>query len=96
VLAGELIKREGEPETAFRSYEQLLRPFIADKQKAAEGFARSFVPKTQLGLFFRNQVTNAFTIPGLAKLALGLGYAGLKLGETNFVWRLFSVFRVAE
>jgi hypothetical protein len=24
-----------------------------------------------LGLFFRNQVTNALTIPGLAKLAMG-------------------------
>lgn len=71
VLAGELTKGEGEPRTAFRNYEQLLRPFMADKQKAAEGFARSFAPKTQVGLFFRNKLTTAFTIPGLAKLALG-------------------------
>jgi flavin-dependent dehydrogenase len=29
------------------------------------------VPKTRLGLFFRNHVTHAFTIPGIAKLAMG-------------------------
>jgi hypothetical protein len=44
---------------------------MTEKQKAAEGFARSFVPKTRLGLLFRNNVTNAFTIPGIAKLAMG-------------------------
>ena len=45
---------------------------MTDKQKAAEGFARLFAPETRLGLFFRNQVTNAaFRIPGIAKLAMG-------------------------
>ena len=43
---------------------------MTEKQKAAEGFARPFVPKTRLGLLFRNHVTNAFTIPGIAKLAM--------------------------
>jgi 2-polyprenyl-6-methoxyphenol hydroxylase-like FAD-dependent oxidoreductase len=71
VLAGELTKCGARPEPAFRRYEQLLRPFMTEKQKAAEGFARSFVPKTRLGLFFRNHVTHAFTIPGIAKLAMG-------------------------
>ena len=71
VLPGELAKNEGQPETAYRRYEERLRTFISDKQKAAEGFARSFARKTRLGLFFRNQVTNALTIPGLAKLAMG-------------------------
>ena len=69
VLASELTKSVGRPETAFHRYEHLLRPFMTEKQKAAERFARSFVPKTRLGLLFRNHVTNAFTIPGIAKLA---------------------------
>jgi 2-polyprenyl-6-methoxyphenol hydroxylase-like FAD-dependent oxidoreductase len=60
VLAGELIKREGHPETALQSYERGLRSFVIDKQKAAEGFARSFAPKTRLGLFLRNQASKAF------------------------------------
>jgi RNA polymerase sigma factor (sigma-70 family) len=51
-------------------YEQGLRSFVIDKQKAAEGFARSFAPKTRLGLFLRNQASKAFTLPGLAKLAM--------------------------
>ena len=70
VLAGELIKRQGHPETALQSYEQGLRSFVIDKQKAAEGFARSFAPKTRLGLFLRNQASKAFRVPSLAKLAL--------------------------
>jgi len=70
VLAGELIKRQGHLETALQSYEQGLRSFVIDKQKAAEGFARSFAPKTRLGLFLRNQASKAFTLPGLAKLAM--------------------------
>ena len=83
VLPGELAKNEGQPETAYRRYEERLRTFINDKQKAAEGFARSFAPKTRLGLFFRNQVTNALTIPGLAKLAIGRGLLD-RLGLPNY------------
>jgi 2-polyprenyl-6-methoxyphenol hydroxylase-like FAD-dependent oxidoreductase len=71
VLAGELARSGGRPVEAFQRYERLLRPFIAGKQRAAEGFARSFAPMTRLGLTFRNQVTRAFAIPGLARLALG-------------------------
>ena len=41
------------------------------KQRVAEGFARLFARKTRLGLFIRKQVTNAFTILGLAKLVMG-------------------------
>jgi len=56
---------------AFQRYEQQLRRFIADKQRAAVQLARSFAPKTQLGIFFRNQVTKAFKLPLVAKLAIG-------------------------
>ncbi len=71
VLAGELAANDAQPAAAFQRYEQRMRGFIAEKQKAAEGFARSFAPKTRLGLFIRDQVTKAFAIPGVAKLAMG-------------------------
>ena len=71
VLAGELAKTSGRHEEAFRGYERALRDYIAVKQRGAERFASAFAPKTQWGLFFRNQVLKAFAIPGLAKLAFG-------------------------
>jgi 2-polyprenyl-6-methoxyphenol hydroxylase-like FAD-dependent oxidoreductase len=70
VLAGELAKSSEHPEAAFRRYEQLLHGFMQNKQKAAEGFARSIVPKTALGVFFRNQITKGMAIPGVAKLTM--------------------------
>jgi 2-polyprenyl-6-methoxyphenol hydroxylase-like FAD-dependent oxidoreductase len=73
VLAGELGRSPDDPEAAFARYEQLMRPFIAEKQKAAERFATSFAPRTQLGVWFRNQVTKAFEIPLVAQLFIGQG-----------------------
>ncbi len=71
VLAGELGRRGATPETAFQRYEAVLRPLIATKQKAAKQFASGFAPKTRFGVFLRNQVTKAFAIPFVAKLAMG-------------------------
>jgi hypothetical protein len=48
-----------------------LRDYVATKQRGAKGFARAFAPKTRWGLIFRNQVTKAFAIPGLARLTFG-------------------------
>jgi 2-polyprenyl-6-methoxyphenol hydroxylase-like FAD-dependent oxidoreductase len=70
-LASELTKNASQPKEAFRRYEQRLRPFIAGKQKAAAQFASSFAPKTRLGLFLRNQITKAFNLPFVPKLAMG-------------------------
>ncbi len=44
---------------------------IATKQKAARQFASSFAPKTQFGIFLRNQMTKAFAIPLVARLLMG-------------------------
>ena len=63
------LRVHGGHEEAFRSYESLLRPYLATKQKVAERFARSFVPMTRLGLFTRNQILKAFRMPIVAKLA---------------------------
>jgi 2-polyprenyl-6-methoxyphenol hydroxylase-like FAD-dependent oxidoreductase len=71
VLAGELAHAHGGHEEAFRRYETLLRPFLAVKQRGAERFASSFVPRTHLGLFIRNVVLKAFRIPNLARIAVG-------------------------
>ena len=73
VLAGELASAGGAHEEAFDKYEAALRAYISTKQRGAERFAGAFAPKTQWGLRFRNQVTKAFAIPGVARLAVGRG-----------------------
>jgi 2-polyprenyl-6-methoxyphenol hydroxylase-like FAD-dependent oxidoreductase len=71
VLAGELARAEGRHETAFGQYEAFLRTYITIKQEGARRFGGALAPKTPWGLWFRNQVMNAFGIPGLARLAVG-------------------------
>lgn len=71
VLAGELSRRKRSPEEALEHYERFLRYFILEKQAAAEQFAYSFIPQTRFGLFVRNQITKAFSIPFVAQLAMG-------------------------
>lgn len=71
VLAGELGQADGDPATAFRNYETKLRGYIEGKQKGAERFATAFAPRTRMGLWFRNQVLNVASLPGLARLMVG-------------------------
>lgn len=71
VLAGELAKANGSHQEAFGNYERLLRDYIFKKQVGAARFASAFAPKTQWGLWFRNQVVRTFAIPGLAKVTVG-------------------------
>lgn len=71
VLAGELSRKDRTPEEAFQRYEELLRPFMDGKQRAAEQFATSFAPRTWWGIYLRNQLTKAFALPYVAKLVLG-------------------------
>jgi 2-polyprenyl-6-methoxyphenol hydroxylase-like FAD-dependent oxidoreductase len=71
VLAGELAKAQGDHVAAFRNYEAILRSYIENKQNGAERFASAFAPKTRVGLWFRNQVLNLASLPGLARLMVG-------------------------
>ena len=71
VLAGELHRAGGNHTVAFRKYETLLRPFLAQKQQAALRFAGFFAPKNSWGLFLRNLATNVSSVPFLAKLLIG-------------------------
>lgn len=73
VLAGELGRPNTPTEEALKRYETQLHPFMLEKQKAAERLARSFTPRTRLGLSLRNQVTKAFSIPFFTKLLMGPG-----------------------
>lgn len=71
VLAGELDRAAGDYQTAFRRYEERLRPFIEGKQRSARAFASSFAPKTSFGIWFRNQATRLMGIPGVANRIIG-------------------------
>jgi 2-polyprenyl-6-methoxyphenol hydroxylase-like FAD-dependent oxidoreductase len=67
-LAGELHAGGGDHVAAFGAYERRLRPYVERKQKAARGFASSFVPKTAFGLWLRNLSLVATTTLGLTSL----------------------------
>jgi 2-polyprenyl-6-methoxyphenol hydroxylase-like FAD-dependent oxidoreductase len=71
VLAGELGRAAGRHTEGFANYEIRLRAFIEAKQRGAQRFAGAFAPKTRWGLFFRNQMIRAASIPGFARLAFG-------------------------
>ena len=71
VLAGELERAKGNHVQAFRTYEGLLRPFLKDKQKAAENFASSVVPETQFGMWIRNQATKIMRLPKMTEMLMG-------------------------
>lgn len=71
VLAGELSRAGERHEEAFRAYEARLRGYIGAKQRGAERFAAAFAPRTRRGLWFRNQVVRAFSLPGAARFAIG-------------------------
>jgi 2-polyprenyl-6-methoxyphenol hydroxylase-like FAD-dependent oxidoreductase len=71
ILAGELNKAGGDYRVAFNAYEQMLKPVMIGKQRAAQSFAGSFAPRTSFGIFIRNQVTRLMSQPFVAKLFMG-------------------------
>lgn len=71
ILAGELKRARGEHATAFANYERFFHPVVSRKQRAAKRFAGSFVPKSNIGIFVRNQVTRMMKFPLVADLAMG-------------------------
>jgi 2-polyprenyl-6-methoxyphenol hydroxylase-like FAD-dependent oxidoreductase len=68
ILAGELKEANGEYQTAFPQYQSLFKPFIEEKQKVAQNFASSFVPKSSFGIWKRNAVVNLMVLPFLSQL----------------------------
>lgn len=70
ILAGELKLANGNYETAFTQYENIFKPFISKKQKSAQGFAKSFIPKSYFGIWVRNQALKLMSFSFLSKLYL--------------------------
>ena len=67
-LAGELHAADGDYARAFAAYEAKLQPYVARKQKAARGFASSFVPKSAAGVWLRNVVLNVVGRLGISRM----------------------------
>jgi 2-polyprenyl-6-methoxyphenol hydroxylase-like FAD-dependent oxidoreductase len=70
ILAGELKKAGGNYQEAFRQYQLALQPFMEKKQRSAQSFAKSFVPKTHFGIWLRNQVFRLMAVSVFSKLFL--------------------------
>jgi 2-polyprenyl-6-methoxyphenol hydroxylase-like FAD-dependent oxidoreductase len=63
ILAGELKLANGDYKMAFTEYENIFKPFIDKKQKSAQSFAKSFVPKSNFGIWIRNQAFRIMSFP---------------------------------
>ena len=74
VLAGELLRAQGDHRRAFEAYESRLRPFIEGKQASAEKFMSFFATRTRPGIWFRNLAmrTMKFSPLGDRLIARGL------------------------
>lgn len=80
ILAGELKLAKGDYKTAFAQYERLFKPFMDKKQKSAKGFAKSFVPQSNFGIWVRNQALKLMSLSFVSKLYLNqFNDADLKL-----------------
>lgn len=70
ILAGELKNAKGNYKMAFKNYEEIFKPFISEKQKSAQGFAKSFVPKSNFGIWVRNQALKLMSLSFVSKMYL--------------------------
>lgn len=68
ILAGELKLANGNYKPAFAQYENIFKPFIDKKQKSAQSFAKSFVPKSNFSIWLRNQVFKLMSFPLLTNM----------------------------
>ncbi|MCB9759263.1 MAG: FAD-dependent monooxygenase [Alphaproteobacteria bacterium] len=69
VLAGELHRAQGDVELAFRRYHDKLGGFLAHEQRGVSVVRSFFAPTTKAGVWARNLLTRASTLPGLTRLA---------------------------
>lgn len=71
VLAGEIHRHRADLDSALRSYEARIKPFVARKQKSAEKLLPSFVPKTAHGVRLRDFATYLMRLPVFPRLLMG-------------------------
>ncbi|WP_338876440.1 FAD-dependent monooxygenase [Spirosoma sp. SC4-14] len=82
ILAGELKQANGDYKKAFEQYQLVFKPFMEKKQKSAQQFAKSFVPKSSFGIWLRNKVFKLMSLSIFSKLFLNqFKDSGLKLKE---------------
>ncbi|HWF78905.1 MAG TPA: FAD-dependent monooxygenase [Caulobacteraceae bacterium] len=86
LLAGELAAHPYDHRRAFAAYERRLRGYIVKKQNAALRLGGWFAPKTEVGVFVRNQLTRLATLPGFSQLLVGPMVAD-DLELPTFDWR---------
>lgn len=80
VLAGELMRAQGDHEVAFASYERVLRPYVQQKQ-ANPSHAAGFVPKSRFQVRRNHALLRLAALPVVSKLLVRALYGGL-LKET--------------
>lgn len=68
ILAGELKEANGNYKVAFEQYQNIFKPFIDEKQKIAQNFAKSFVAQSKFGIRMRNVLMKLMFFPFLSKL----------------------------
>lgn len=71
VLAAALDRHAGDHATAYRAYEQLLRPLVTQKQSAAPGLGLVFAPRNRLQLLARQLMVRAVGLPIVRDRAFG-------------------------
>jgi 2-polyprenyl-6-methoxyphenol hydroxylase-like FAD-dependent oxidoreductase len=68
ILAGELKEADGNYHVAFGEYQNIFKPFIDSKQKIAQSFAKSLVPKGRFSIWLRNIFINLMLLPFVSRL----------------------------
>lgn len=68
ILAGELKLAGGNYDVAFKEYQKIFKPFLDNKQKIAQNFAKSFVPKSNFQIWLRNVAINLMFLPVVSKM----------------------------
>jgi 2-polyprenyl-6-methoxyphenol hydroxylase-like FAD-dependent oxidoreductase len=68
ILAGELKLASGNYDVAFKEYQNIFKPFLDNKQKIAQNFAKSFVPKSRFQIWLRNVAINLMVLPIFSKM----------------------------
>jgi 2-polyprenyl-6-methoxyphenol hydroxylase-like FAD-dependent oxidoreductase len=64
-LAGELALAGGDHLTAYRRYEQIMRPVVTRSQKQAAGAARFLTPATERKIRSRNRTFRILSAPAM-------------------------------
>lgn len=68
ILAGELKNVAGNYKLAYNEFQAIFKPFIDQKQRIAQNFAKSFVAKSTFGIWMRNVLMHMMFLPFLSKL----------------------------